>query len=198
MLGQPLVIFSVFALILCANPSWAKDPADHPGGRYSLDPSHTSIVWRVNHLGFSFYTARFDRASGELNYAPDDPISSSVVVTVDTASVSTGLPGFDKDLRSAAWFDAEAFPKARFVSTAIARTGPTSGQITGMLTLKGITKPIILDATFNGGGTFLLTGKRILGFSATATLSRSDFGIKAYPQMVGDTVQLLIQAEFTR
>lgn len=186
---------TLIALPVLAN---SKDPAAQPAGEYALDPAHTSVTWRVNHLGFSFYTARFDKAQGSLTFDPADPTKSKLSVTIDPASVSTGLPKFDEDLRGAKWFDAKTHPAITFTATAITRTGPETGTITGDLTLKGVTKPVTLDAVFNGGGLFALTGKHIIGFGATGAISRSAFGITPYPGMVGDQVQIIIQAEFTR
>ena len=101
-------------------------------------------------------------------------------------------------MRGSGWFDATTFPQAVFRSTAIDMTGENTGRVTGDLTLHGVTRPVILDVTFNGGATDLITGRYTLGFAATGTFKRSEFGVNDYIPAVGDEVQLEIYAEFQR
>jgi polyisoprenoid-binding protein YceI len=183
--------------------------ADVPGGTYVLDKSHASLTFKVNHMGFSMYTARFTRFDARLQLDPAQPAAARLTATVDANSLETDFPtpevvDFDAQLRGAAWLDAGAHPEMTYVSRAIDLTGPNSARITGDLTLRGVTKPVILDATFNGGyrGMPKLDPQARIGFSATGTLKRSDFGI-AYgiPEPgsrmgVGDEVQVIIETEF--
>jgi polyisoprenoid-binding protein YceI len=181
-----------------------------PAGTYQLDPAHASLIFRVSHLGFSRYTARFTRFAAELQLDPADPAAARVTATIDPSSIETDNrdPAYDfhAQLRAAPWLDTANFPQMTFRSTAIELTGPDSARITGDLELHGITCPVTLEATFNGGyASHPLDpfGARI-GFSARGTLSRSAFGIdEGVPPPgsdfgVGDAVEIVIEAEFTR
>lgn len=180
----------------------SMNPAEAPAGAYTLDPSHTSVTWRVNHLGVSWYTARFDTVSGDLTYDPVDPTRSSVRVAIQVGSVSTGLRdqqgqlAFDKKVGEA--LGSVAHPTARFVSTGLTRTGAATGAMTGDLTLNGITKPVTLNVVFGGSRTHPFNNKPLVGFSATGSFKRSDFGINNWAPAVGDEVRLQIETEFVK
>jgi polyisoprenoid-binding protein YceI len=177
-----------------------------PAGAYTLDKAHASLIFRVDHLGFSQFTARFARFDATLQFDPVDPAASRVSATIDPSSLECDNPppGFLEHLRGAQWLDAAAFPEIAFRSTAVALTGANKARITGDFTLHGVTRPITLEATFNGGyaGHEFEPNARI-GFSARGALKRSDFGI-AYglppagsTMGVGDEVKISIEAEFT-
>lgn len=169
-----------------------------PGGAYRLDPDHASLLFKVDHFGFSQLVGRFDRFEGALDFDPKQPQAARLTVLVDTASIDLNLPKFEQDLRGPDWFDVAQFPQARFESRTIAITGEKTGKVTGDLTLHGVTAPVTLDVTFNGGADSLLTGHYTLGFAASGTLLRSTFGLGAYAPAVGDQVTLEIHAEFQR
>ncbi len=177
-----------------------------PAGRYTLDKSHASLVFRLSHLGFSFYTARFQRFDATLDIDPEKPEAARVEATIDPASLDLPTPpeGFKAALLGPDWLDAGTYPTIAFRSTKVTPTGETTATIAGELTLHGATKPVTLDATFNGGyaGHPMDPNARI-GFSATGTFKRSDFGI-AYgipapgtTMGVGDEIDVAIEAEFT-
>lgn len=180
-----------------------------PAGAYEVDLSHASLIFRVDHLGLSMYTARFTRFTAALAFDPARPEASSVTVTVDPNSLQTDFPtpdklDFDAMLRGPKWLDAAQFPEMTYRSTRVELTGPNTARIVGDLTLHGATHEVVLDARFNGGyaGHAMEPNARI-GFSARGVLNRSDYGI-AYgiPQPgskmgVGDEVEVLIEAEFT-
>jgi polyisoprenoid-binding protein YceI len=173
-------------------------PAELPAGTYRLDPEHATLLFKLDHLGFSQLVGRFDRFDATLDFDPETPAASRLSATIDPASIDLNLPKFEKELRGPDWFDVERFPEAQFDSRDVVVTGEDTGRITGDLTLHGVTRPITLAATFNGGGDSLLTGRYTLGFAATGVLSRSDFGLGAYAPAVGDAVTLEIHAEFQR
>ena len=186
-----------------AKPVPPAATANVPAGAYTLDRTHASLIFRVNHLGFSNYTARFKRFDAKLQAA------SKVVATVDAESLETDFPDparldFNAVLKGAAWLDVAQFPRMEFASSHIDVTGVNTLRIHGDLTLHGVTRPIVLEATFNGGyaGHPMDPNARI-GFSAQATLKRSEFGI-AYgipapgtTMGVSDEVAVVIEAEFT-
>ena len=173
-----------------------------PAGVYGLDNTHASLTWKVSHFGLADYTARFTDFDVELDFNPEDPTKSSLNVTVDPASVRTDYPtpekeDFDKKLsKGADWFNAGEFPKITFTSTSIKMTGEDTGEVTGDLTFLGVTKPATLDVTFNGAyAEKPFAGVPALGFSATGTIKRSDWGFDTYVPAIGDEVDLVIEVE---
>jgi polyisoprenoid-binding protein YceI len=187
--------FSV--LTACATPPVIA-PSAAPAGNYKLDPTHASVTWSLSHAGLSNYTARFDDISGALNFQSEAPQNSTVDIRIDPKSVSTGLPKFDEEIATSGnYFDADKFPEIRFVSTNIQITGEATGLITGDLTLKGVTKPVTLDVTFNGAGKSFGNPGKTLGFSATTKFLRSDYNMGHLVNFgIGDEVTLRIETEF--
>lgn len=185
-----------------------------PEGNYVLDPSHASITWRVNHLGTSYYTARFGKFDAKINFNPKDLAKSSLEVKVDPNSIRTDYNliregvfveakksmDFDKELSTGEkWFNAAKFPDITFVAKKIKKTGDKTGVIMGDLTMMGVTKPVELKAVFNGGYVkHPLSGIPVMGFSATASIKRSDWGLAAFVPKVADKVDLIIEAEFEK
>lgn len=180
-----------------------------PAGSYSLDKGHASLIFRVNHLGFSNYTARFKRFDARLQFDPQNLAASKVVATVDASSLETDFPDptqvdFNALLKGDEWLNVAKFPEMKFESRQIDVMGANTVRINGDLTMHGVTRPIMLEARFNGGyaGHPMDPNARI-GFSAHGTLQRSEFGI-AYgipapgtTLGVGDDVDVIIEAEFT-
>lgn len=197
-----LALGGFLALAGCGRLLPANDQTIEPtfleGGDYRLDPDHFSLLWKVSHLGFSQFVGRFHRVDATLGFDPAAPAASRLEVLVDTASVDSRVPALDDILRGPGWLDTAQFPQAVFRSTAIEVTGADAGTITGELTLHGVTRPATLAVTFNGGADNLLTGRYTLGFSATTTIRRSEFGVTNLVPAIGDEVALEIQAEFLR
>jgi polyisoprenoid-binding protein YceI len=174
------------------------EPSALPEGAYRLDPEHATILFKIDHLGFSRLVGRFDRFDATLDFDPQEPQAANLVAAIDVASIDLDLPAFEEDLRSSGWLDVERFPEARFESRTIEITGADTGIVTGDLTLHGVTAPVTLDVTFNGGGSNLLTGAYTLGFEAHGSVLRSTFRLGAYAPAIGDEVLLEIHAEFLR
>lgn len=192
-----LFISLCLGLTACAAAP-VKIASQAPSGNYRLDPTHASVTWSLSHAGLSNYTARFDSISGALNFDAASPETSSVDIRIDPKSVSTGLEKFDEELAtSGRYFDSEAYPDIRFVSTGITVTSETTGTITGDLTLKGVTKPLTLNTVFNGAGKSFGNPGKTLGFSATGKFNRSDFNMGHLVAFgIGDEVTLRIETEF--
>jgi len=176
-----------------------------PAGAYTIDPAHTHVSFRVNHLGFSHYTANFDRVDGKLVFDPANPAAMTVEATIDPRSLDLNAPpaGFHDELMGPMFFDAKAFPSIGFKSTKVVQTGPATADVTGDFTLHGVTKPVTLKATFNGGwAANAFDGNRV-GFSATGTLKRSDFGMSngipapGTTMGVSDAVEFAIETELS-
>ncbi len=196
-----------------AGPAETPAPAPElgPAGLYNMDLSHASLTWKISHFGLSHYTARFTRMSGTLDFDPENLSASELNITVDPASVQTDYPfdfeaghpdspydSFDQEIsQSDTYFDSTAFPEITFKSTDVATTGPNTGTVTGDLTFRGVTKPVTLDVTYNGTASFpWAPDSPRLGFSATGSLKRSDFGLDFMVPNLGDEVDLVIEAEF--
>jgi polyisoprenoid-binding protein YceI len=171
-------------------------PAAVQAGTYKLDPDHGKITWSVNHLGFSTYVGQFAGVNATLKVDPKAPAAAALDVTVDTNSLGTLNPALDKHLKSADFLDVAKFPTAAFKAGKVTSTGPKTADIAGQLTLHGVTRPVVVHATFLQGGINPLDKKYELGFAGTAEILRSEFGIKAYVPAVGDKVTLTIEAEF--
>ena len=169
-----------------------------PSGKYMLDKSHANIVFGVNHLGFSTYYSRFNDFDATLNFYAEKPEKSSLSVNIDTASADANNPKMEAEYDGEKFFNTGKFPNASFTSTHIEKLTESTGKLTGNLTLLGVTKPVTLDVTLNGAGINPFAGVPTLGFSATGSIKRSDFGMKEYLPAVGDEVSLQIQAEFNR
>lgn len=175
----------------------SRDPARAPSGLYQLDASHSQILFSVVHIGMTDYYGRFDRMSGALNFDAAQPERSSVSVSIDAASVDTPSSAVEDELRTNV-FNTGQFPSATFQSVSAIRTGPNTGRLTGNLTIRNITRPVILDVTFNGGGDNPLENSYAMGFRATGVIRRSDFGMTSmiWSSFVSDDVQLVIEAMF--
>lgn len=219
---QLLAACAVAALTACSppapkdsakpsEPAAAPAPAapakvDLPAGAYTLDKAHADLSFKLSHLGFSNYTARFADFDVKLQFDPADPPAMKVDATIDPRSLTLPHPpaGFAKELTGPQWLDAGKYPAMTFHSTKVELTGPKAAKVTGDFTLHGVTKPVVLDVVFNGGyaGHPMDPHARI-GFSATGKLKRSDFGIAfgipapGSTMGVGDEVQIAIESEFS-
>lgn len=192
------------ALLLMAAPVVAQDMGIPPGA-YEGDPAHTSVTFKISHFGLSFYTARFATVASDVVLDVDKPEASRVVVTIDARSVKTDFPfvertDFDKEIGTDPRFlDGNTHPEIRFVSKKIVLTGDDTADVMGELTLRGVTKPVVLKATLNGAvASHPLRKLPMFGISATTTISRKDFGLTIYEGALGDEVQVLIEAEYAK
>jgi polyisoprenoid-binding protein YceI len=179
-----------------ADPT-SRDPAKAPKGDYALDPRHASLVVKVPHMGgFSRYTMRFNKLSGSFSYDPANWEATKVNIVVDPKSIDTADNLFNKTVSG--YFDPDKFPTITFASTGLTATPEGRGQLTGDLTLHGVTKPVTLDVEFNGSGPGLLGAGTRMGFSGTGRIKRSEYGVTGGRPFAGDTVDLLFEVEFVR
>lgn len=214
-MNRSIVFAAALLLAACSPPQQpnseppsapAPVAADIPAGTYTLDHAHSTVVFRVSHIGFSMYTAQFADIDATLELDPANPARSRVQATIPVRSLDIPPPpeGFLETLLGPQWFDAAQFPDITFRSTSVEPTGPNTARITGDLTLHGVTRPIALDATFNGGyaGHPLDPNARV-GFSARGSFKRSDFGMAlgvpppGSTMGVGDDVDFAIETEFS-
>lgn len=173
----------------------AVSPAFAAPVNYKIDPAHTAVAFIVNHVGFSNVIGRFNTVGGDISFDKDAVEKSTVSVTIDTTSVDTNHAKRDDHLRSPDFFNAKEFPKMTFKSTKIEKTGDKTGKLHGDLTMLGVTKPVVLDVTFNKDGVSPASKLETAGFSARGTVKRTEFGMKYGAPAIGDDIQLLIEIE---
>lgn len=162
---------------------------------YKIDANHTDVVASWSHFGFSNPIAHFGKVDGSITYDPANVGASKVEVTIPLSGLNSHVGDFDDHLRSADFFDAEKFPTITFKSTSVKAAGKGKLKVTGDLTIKGVTKPVVLDVTINKTGVQPLAKREAAGFSATATVKRTDFGLGLYAPNVSDQVKLSITTE---
>ncbi len=166
--------------------------------QYKFDTVHTQIIFFVDHLGFSKSEGEFIDFDGGFTFDRGQPENSSVEVTIQTVSIDMDDEKWDEHMKNEDFFNVEKFPTMTFKSTGIEVTGENTANITGDLTLLGVTKPVVLNVTHNKSGKHPFGEKYAAGFSATASLKRSDFGMTYGLPMVGDDVEIRIEVEAER
>lgn len=202
-----VVASTLAAAVQAADDVPPPSQAPVPQGTYQIDKAHTSLLFKVNHLGFSTFTGRFTRVDAKLAFDPRNIAGSSVDVTIDPKSISTdnAPDGFLDELAGQMFLDAGKYPQMTFTSRSVEDAGNGKFRIRGVLTLHGVTKPLTLEGRYNGGyaGHPFDPHARV-GFSARGTLKRSDFGISmGIPAPanhyfgVGDDVEVQLETEFS-
>lgn len=189
----------VLALGFTAAPAFAADT-------YKFEPDHTSAIFTYEHFGLSHPSGKIMGAKGTL-VLDDDVTKDTVDVSLDMNTLTTALPDFDTMLKGKDYFDVALFPTATFKSTSVVLTtppatdnataadSPKTADVTGDMTIHGITKSVVLHVTFNKKAFNPALFKTGYGFTATAHLQRSDFDLKKYEPFVGDDIDLVIEAE---
>lgn len=172
---------------------------------YQLDKEQTNVTFSWNHLGISRQSARILDVAGTLAFDPAEPEKSSIQATLKTSSIWTGLPAFDRQLKTADYFDAGQFPAITFKSTDVKKTGDRTGEVAGELTILGRTNPVTLNVTWNFTGDHPLgpsnpayQDKHVSGFTASAKLLRSNWGMARGAPLVSDEIEITINTEFIR
>ena len=195
-----LLVCSAF-LISCdrmLTPDFNTDVTELRGGAYTLDPDHATLLWKINHLGFSTFIGRFNDFNASLDFDPENIEASQVEVVINTAGLDINNEEFAEELRGDAWFNVEQFPQAVFRTTSFVESVDEDTFVfVGDLTLLGVTAPVDLEIYFHGGGRNFLTRSYTLGFSASTSFLRSDYGLDRFTSFgVGDEIELEIHVEF--
>ncbi|MCH7313375.1 YceI family protein [Acinetobacter sp. ANC 3882] len=164
---------------------------------YKIDPTHTATVFSWNHFGFSTPSANFTDIQGTIKVDTAKPANSSVEVTIPLSSVNTNVAALDKEFQEEAWFNAAKYPNITFKSTKVETKDKKHFKITGDLTVKGVTKLVVLDAVLNKQGEHPMAKVPAIGFNATTSFNRSAFGIGNYVPNVGDKITVNITTEAT-
>jgi polyisoprenoid-binding protein YceI len=196
-LGAALLAAPVLAQAQ-AVPPINTNAAAVPAATYSIEPSHTRVLFAVSHMSFTTWYGEFTHVSGTLNLNPASLATSSLDITIPVNTVSTTNAKLDGELKSPVWFDANKYPTIEFKSTKITRTGENTAKVTGDLTFHGVTAPETLDVTFNASGVNFLTKQYTVGFNASGLIKRSAFNQKTYVPIIGDDVTLIISAAFVK
>ena len=174
------------------------NPDEAPAGTYTIDSKETLVRYGTIHMGINEFWGTFPGAKGTLMIDPKSLEGAKLDVSVPIATVSTTNKDLDTQLVSSAFFDAAKYPQMRFVSTSVTRTGPTTAKVAGDLTLHGVTKPIVLDATFTGAGPNQFSKVFTIGFKAQGQISRSEFGIAKWVPVISDATTINISAAFEK
>lgn len=205
MIRHAFIVLAALAVPATAQaPQMPKTPPGAPdakrvtAGTYKVDSGHTQVLFEINHLGFSEYSGMFVEPTGSLTLDPASTSAAKVEISFPIDKVRTTVAALDAHLKRADFFDVEKFPEGRFVSTKVVAKG-TNAMIYGDLTLHGVTKPVVLNVHFIGAGNMVMGPPKLnIGFQATATIKRSDFGMSYGLPMVGDQVKLTINAAFVK
>jgi polyisoprenoid-binding protein YceI len=163
---------------------------------YTLEPNYTQVVLSWDHLGYSFPTAQIAQGQGMLEFDAMDPTQASLKVTLPLASLISGVPDLDEHLKSKDFFDVARFPVATFTSTKV-EMGRSADRlkVTGDLTIRDVTRAVVLDVRVLKAGSNPRTQIATIGFNATGMLKRSDFGLGAYVPQVGDEIALQVTCQ---
>ena len=198
-----LALFLIMSLSLSACVSLITSKVEQTvsklrAGQYSLDKDHATLLFKIQHMGLSTYVGRFNQLEASLDFDPDDITSAklSAVILVDSLDINDA--SLKDDLMGAKWFNQTNYPKVIFNTTSVKELDESSFEFTGDLMWRGVTNPIVLEATFHGGASNILTGKYTIGFSAKGSFLRSDFEMDSFIPLIGDKVEIETFAEFQR
>lgn len=183
----------ISALILGLVASGAAQTAP-----WQIDPNHSAAEFSVRHLGVSTVRGAFTKVSGTASYDPADPSKTTLEATIDAASVDTRVQMRDNDLRSPNFFDVQKYPTLTFRSTQVRSAGEGKLQITGDLTIHGVTKQVVLDVDGPSAPIKSPKGEQRIGASATTKINRRDFGVNGAPGVAGDDVTITIDVELVQ
>lgn len=193
------------AATLAALVAMALPPAPAVAATYTFEGGHTTVTFSWSHAGLSRHSARIVGAEGTLEFDQTAPTASHLQVKLNSAKIWTGVPALDRLLRSNDFFDSASDPVITFTSTAITQTGERKGEVVGDLTIRGTTRPVTLDVTWNFTGEHPLgllnpsfTGKFVSGFSATTRIQRSEWGLGRGTPLISDEVEIAIETEVVR
>lgn len=167
-------------------------------GAYQIDPAHTSVLFKINHMGMSTFVGRFNEVQASLEFDPAHMESAKLTALIKISSIDVNNQTLQETLKGSSWFDAERYTHALFKTESVVVLDDTHARFSGNLTLRGVTAPITLNVIFNGAGNNILTGKYTLGFSGNTRFKRSQFGMDYLIPAVGDDVDVEVFAEFQR
>lgn len=180
------------------NAAPAVDISKISGGNYVVENHHTQVLWSVSHFGFNDYFGLFGQMTGTLSLDKAKPANSKVVINIPINEVATSRGDLSKHMMSPDFFDVAKYPTATFVSTSIVPMPGNKAKIMGNLTLLGVTKPVVLNTQLSGAGANLMSKKETIGFHATTTIDRMQWGLSKFAPAIGAKVELRISAAFEK
>lgn len=197
-----ITLFSYILLLIgCKSfitPNATSDLHKLRPGNYTVDKTHTRVLFKVNHLGLSTYVGRFNDFDATLEFDPDNILASRLEATIDTRSLDLNNEKLEYRLAGPSWLDSDKYPEAVFTTISVTPLKNSKIKFIGNLTLKGKSNPVEMIVTFNGGSDNLLSGHYTIGFSAVGHFKRTDFGISRYTSVVGDTIEIEVHTEFQK
>ncbi len=167
-------------------------------GSYQIDRQHTSVLFKLDHMGMSTFVGRFNEVDAVLEFVPGNMEKARLSAVITIASIDVNNTDLEETLRGGSWFDAKNYPQALFETTSVELVGESRAKFKGNLTMCGVIAPIVLDVVFNGGGENTLTGRYTIGFTATTRFKRSQFGMDYLVPAIGDDVNVEVFAEFQK
>jgi len=201
LIARTCLICTLLVLSGCVSlltPTVATEVDALRAGHYSLDKSHATMLFKVEHFGLSEYVGRFNQFDASLDFDPENIAQTKLEALIDIDSLDINDPGLKKQILSAKWFDQENHPQAKLSSVSLRQLDESNFELIADLQWRGINKPIAMQVKFNGGANNLLTRKYTLGFYASGSFLRSDYGVKTYLPIVGDEIKIEVFAEFQR
>jgi polyisoprenoid-binding protein YceI len=196
-----LLIFFALALSACGyliKPTVKTGMVNLEPGSYQIDKQHTSVLFKINHMGMSTFVGRFNTVDAALEFNPAHMENAKLSAVIKIASIDVNSSDLAETLRGSSWFDADKYPQAQFKTASVELLSESRAKFKGTLTLHGVTAPIVLDVVFNGGGNNMLTGRYTLGFTAVTSFKRSQFGMDYLIPAIGDEVNVEVFAEFEK
>jgi len=192
------LIFTLSACGYLIAPKLKNGVVNLEKGSYQIDPAHTSVLFKINHMGMSTFVGRFNESEASLEFDPAHMENAKLTALIKIPSIDVNNTDLEETLKGSSWFDAEKYPQAFFKTESVVMLDDTHAKFSGNLTLHGVTAPIVLNVVFNGAGNNMLSGKYTLGFSATTRFKRSQFGMDYLIPAVGDAVDVEVFAEFQK
>jgi polyisoprenoid-binding protein YceI len=196
-----LLLALIFTLSACGYliaPKVKTGVVNLEKGSYQIDPAHTSVLFKINHMGMSTFVGRFNESEASLEFDPAHMENAKLTALIKIPSIDVNNKDLEETLQGSSWFEAEKYPQALFKTESVVMLDDTHAKFSGNLTLHGVTAPIVLNVIFNGAGNNMLSGKYTLGFTATTRFKRSQFGMDYLIPAVGDDVDVEVFAEFQR
>ena len=197
-LAAMLCYVQLSACVALITPKVETEVLKLRAGEYELDPAHSALLFKVQHLGLATYVGRFNKIAATLDFDPDDLQASKLEAIIDVESLDINDPDLEKRLMGRSWFNQADYPQASFTTLSVVPTSESEFDFTGQLNWRGVSKPLTIKVKFNGGANNILTQKYTLGFEATGSFLRSDFGMGDFVPLIGDEIQLEAFAEFQR
>lgn len=198
---RTLIALALLLLSACTSlvrPNFTEELVELRGGQYQLDKMHSYLNFKVDHLGLSKIVGRFNDIDATLDFDPNNPEAMKLSGVIAANSIDLNNTDLESTLQEGSWFNSEQYPQIVFDSKTVSQVRDNEFEIEGMLSMRGVTLPIIVVTTFNGGADNLITRKYTIGFSATAALKRSDFGMDTFSAFAGDNIEIELHGEFLR